>query len=53
MRTNTVLVRLTDEEHEQLEAWRAERRPLPPKAEAVRHLMQVGYDTAKPQPAKK
>jgi hypothetical protein len=52
MRTNTVLIRLDDEEHERLEAWRAERRPLPPKAEAVRHLMQKAYDADKPQPKK-
>jgi hypothetical protein len=52
MRTNTVLVRFTNEEYERLEKWRAERRPLPPRAEAVRHLVQVAYDADKPQPKK-
>jgi hypothetical protein len=42
------LVRFSDEEYERLEKWRAERRPLPPRSEAVRHLIEVAYDAAKP-----
>jgi hypothetical protein len=36
-----ILIRVSEELHEEIEKWRAARRPLPSKAEAVRMLIEV------------
>jgi hypothetical protein len=49
MLSNAILIRVDDVLHERIESWRSERRPLPPKAEAVRTLITQALDTDEPK----
>lgn len=40
-------IRFPAEQYEEIEAWRAARRPLPPRGAAIRELVRLGLEYSK------